>query len=202
MRFYRPMRARDPLLALLFSVGAAVLPVPATAQEYPASIAEEAGQTDGAALPGAGGLLQAPPSVVATPLEPGDVRPPIEPPAAMVQKAIRRAPVVNATVRAAANAAMPAPTRVAAPAAAPAAMRTAYNTGGYVVQPGDTAPRIAQKILGNANRWKELMDYNRIADPNGLRVGQRLLVPTGDAQVSVTQAVPLRAPAGVVAAAP
>jgi len=200
------MRARDPLLALLFSVGAAVLPVPATAQEYPASIAEEAGQTDGASLPGAGGLLQAPPAVVATPLEPGDVRPPIEPPAAMVQKAMKRAPVVNATVRAAANTAMPVAARAAATVAAPAAaladVRVAYNTGGYVVQPGDTAPRIAQKILGNANRWKELMDYNRIADPNGLRVGQRLLVPTGDAQVSVTQAVPMRAASSNVAAAP
>jgi len=197
------MRARDPLLALLLSVGAAVLPVPAAAQEYPAAMSEESGQADGAGLPGTGGLLQAPPKVVATPLENGDVRPPIEPPSAMVQKARSRAPVVASTVRAAAQ--LPAMAPAAAPAAAiarpaaPVMAQAAYGAGGYVVQPGDTAPRIAQKILGNPNRWKELMDYNRIADPNGLRVGQRLMVPTAGAVVNVSLAAPAQAaPAAAV----
>lgn len=191
MRFYRPMRARDPLLALLLSVGAAVLPVPAIAQEYPAAMSDEAETADGAALPGMGGLLQAPPKVVAMPLESGDVRSPIEPPAAMVNKARTRVQASAASVRVAVANGAP---QYAAPAAA-----RGYDAGGYVVQAGDTAPAIAQKLLGNANRWQELMAYNRIADPNSLVVGQRLLLPTAGAIVSVSRPAPVQM---AVAAAP
>lgn len=193
MRFYRPMRARDPLLALLLSVGAAVMPVPATAQEYPAAMSDEAGQADGAALPGMGGLLQAPPKVVAMPLETGDVRAPIEPPAAMVNKARSRVQNTAASVRVAAS-------NGAAQYAAPAAAR-GYDAGGYVVQAGDTAPAIAQKLLGNANRWQELMAYNRIADPNSLVVGQRLLLPSAAGAVRVSRAAPARMAAAAAAPA-
>lgn len=190
MRFYRPMRARDPLLALLLSVGAVVLPVPATAQEYPAAMSDESDQADGAAMPGMGGLLQAPPKVVAMPLETGDVRAPIEPPAAMVTKARNRVPAAAASVRAAAQ-------NNVMQRAAPVVAQASYAAGGYVVQAGDTAPGIAQKILGNANRWKELLDYNRIADPNGLQVGHRLLVPAGGGVINVSRAAEPRVAAAV-----
>ncbi|OQA05698.1 MAG: LysM domain/BON superfamily protein [bacterium ADurb.Bin374] len=193
MRFYRPMRARDPLLALLLSVGAAVMPVSATAQEYPAAMSDEAGQADGAALPGMGGLLQAPPKVVAMPLETGDVRAPIEPPAAMVNKARSRVQNTAASVRVAAS-------NGAAQYAAPTAAR-GYDAGGYVVQAGDTAPAIAQKLLGNANRWQELMAYNRIADPNSLVVGQRLLLPAAAGAVRVSRTAPARMAAAAAAPA-
>lgn len=195
MRFYRTMRARDPLLAFLLSVGAAVLPVPATAQEYPDAMNDESEQADGTSLPVTGGLLLTPPKVVAMPLETGDVRAPIEPPAAMVNKAVNRISVAGASVRAAAQNSV---RQHAVPA-----MAQAYSAGGYVVQPGDTAPGIAQKLLGSANRWQELMSYNRIANPNGLQVGQRLLVPAAQGVINVSQAAApvVRHPVSLSAAA-
>jgi nucleoid-associated protein YgaU len=61
----------------------------------------------------------------------------------------------------------PAPPRAAAPEDA-----SAPDT--YVVQPGDTLSRIAQRELGSARLADELARLNGISDPSSLKVGQVL----------------------------
>jgi LysM repeat protein len=54
----------------------------------------------------------------------------------------------------------------------------AYKT--YVVKEGDGFRKIAKKLLGDENRWKELFELNRdlglVKDENGLRAGQKIAV--------------------------
>lgn len=49
----------------------------------------------------------------------------------------------------------------------------------YVVQPGDTLFRVAEKFYGDSNQWKKLRDANRARiDPDGrIRAGQSILIP-------------------------
>jgi len=53
------------------------------------------------------------------------------------------------------------------------------NGASYTVQPGDTLSGIAQKQLGDANRWPEIFVLNRgiIGDPNRIKPGQVLALP-------------------------
>lgn len=44
----------------------------------------------------------------------------------------------------------------------------------YVVQPGDSLSKIAKKELGDASRWPEIAELNKIKDPNLIRPGQKL----------------------------
>ncbi len=64
----------------------------------------------------------------------------------------------------------PAP-QAAQPPATAAAVRT------YQVRSGDTLGAIAQRLLGNSERWREIAELNGITDPRALRVGQSLRVP-------------------------
>jgi len=45
----------------------------------------------------------------------------------------------------------------------------------YVVQAGDTLPKIAMKVFGDANRWQDLMVLNNIENGNRIFVGQKLI---------------------------
>jgi len=49
----------------------------------------------------------------------------------------------------------------------------------YVVQPGDTLFRVAEKFYGDATHWKRIRDANRTRiDPDGrIRAGQIIIVP-------------------------
>jgi hypothetical protein len=49
----------------------------------------------------------------------------------------------------------------------------------YVVQPGDTLERIAEKWLGGASEWPHLYQANRsrIKDPNRIQPGLKLVIP-------------------------
>lgn len=47
----------------------------------------------------------------------------------------------------------------------------------YVVKNGDSLQRIAERVLRDARRWKEIADLNGIADPYKLRPGQTLKLP-------------------------
>jgi len=47
----------------------------------------------------------------------------------------------------------------------------------YTVKAGDTLSGIAAKCLGDSGKWRLLMELNRLANPNRLRVGQVLQTP-------------------------
>ena len=47
----------------------------------------------------------------------------------------------------------------------------------YTVQKGDTYWRIATKMLGNGQRWKEIEALNPGVDRNELKVGQVIRIP-------------------------
>ncbi len=47
----------------------------------------------------------------------------------------------------------------------------------YVVQPGDTFQGIAQRTLGDANRWSRVAELNPGVDPLRMQVGDRLNLP-------------------------
>ena len=53
----------------------------------------------------------------------------------------------------------------------------------YVVQPGDTLRAIAEEKLGSPEKWKVLAQLNGIDDPNELRAGQKIMIPTDDRTV-------------------
>lgn len=53
-------------------------------------------------------------------------------------------------------------------------------TAVYVTRPGDTLPRIAERLLGDARRWKELRAANKsVASSGPLAPGLKLRIPDG-----------------------
>lgn len=66
----------------------------------------------------------------------------------------------------------PAPAPVPGAPAAPAVIPTTYK-----IRKGDTLSGIAQKLLGDAGRAKEIAQANKIADPNRIGVDQELIIP-------------------------
>ncbi len=48
----------------------------------------------------------------------------------------------------------------------------------YTVQQSDSLKGIAQRVLGDAGRWRELAELNALRDPNKLVPGKRLKLPT------------------------
>ncbi len=59
---------------------------------------------------------------------------------------------------------------------------TGAKAGGskfYTIQSGDSLSKIAQRELGDANRWNELFEANRevIEDPDKIYPGQQIRVP-------------------------
>ncbi|MBN1876502.1 MAG: LysM peptidoglycan-binding domain-containing protein [Anaerolineae bacterium] len=49
----------------------------------------------------------------------------------------------------------------------------------YIVQPGDSLSKIAEKLYGDASRWSEIFEANKdqLANPNMIRAGQELKIP-------------------------
>ncbi len=83
----------------------------------------------------------------------------------------------------------PAPEAPAPEAVAPASVD-------YQVRSGDTLAVIARRLLGDAQRWREIAEANDITNPRALRVGQVLAIPGGNAQAAArAQAAPQAAPA-------
>ncbi len=70
------------------------------------------------------------------------------------------------------------PAKAEAPKPAPPAPAPAPT---YTVQSGDSLSRIAQRALGDGNRWRELFDLNRdqISNPDVIHPGQVLKLPGG-----------------------
>lgn len=50
----------------------------------------------------------------------------------------------------------------------------------YIVQTGDTLPKIAMKVYGDPNRWQDLMVLNNIDNGNRIVVGQKLVTVAGN----------------------
>lgn len=51
-------------------------------------------------------------------------------------------------------------------------------TAVYITRPGDTLPRIAERVLGEAGRWEELLAANKsVAGDGPLAPGLRLKIP-------------------------
>lgn len=50
----------------------------------------------------------------------------------------------------------------------------------YVVKAGDSLSKIAEELLGDADRWREIFEANKdqIDDPNEIREGQELKIPS------------------------
>ncbi len=50
----------------------------------------------------------------------------------------------------------------------------------YVVKAGDSLSTIAEELLGDAGRWKEIFEANEdeIDDPNQIKPGQELKIPS------------------------
>ncbi len=63
----------------------------------------------------------------------------------------------------------------------PVAPTTPPATRVYTVRPGDSLSEIALRLMGSAGRWQQLYELNRnaIANPDAIRVGTVLKVPTG-----------------------
>lgn len=99
-------------------------------------------------------LMSSPPRVVAPALGQTSYRPPVEPP-------------VNV---AASNVA--------------AAVASVTPQSHYVVQAGDTLPKIAMKVFGDANRWQDLMVLNNIENGNRIFVGQKLVTAASNSSAA------------------
>jgi nucleoid-associated protein YgaU len=53
----------------------------------------------------------------------------------------------------------------------------AKNTRHYVVKEGDSLWKIADKQLGNKERFREIIKLNSLDDEDYLKIGQRLIIP-------------------------
>jgi len=63
------------------------------------------------------------------------------------------------------------------------------TVGTYIVQPGDGFWVIADKVLGNAGRWRELAAYNGLSEDHTLHPGDVLKIPGVERPESPQEAV-------------
>jgi nucleoid-associated protein YgaU len=54
--------------------------------------------------------------------------------------------------------------------------RTGEQT--YVVQPGDNLSKISKRFYGDANKYPAIAQANHLDDPDKIKVGQTLVIPT------------------------
>ncbi len=59
-------------------------------------------------------------------------------------------------------------------------MREQEETRTYVVKSGDSLSKIAAELLGDADRWTEILEANKdkIEDPDQIQAGQELDIPS------------------------
>ncbi len=79
--------------------------------------------------------------------------------------------------------AQPAPSK-------PETVSPSQTTRSYQVQRGDTLIKIAQKTLGNGDRWREIALLNNIVDTRDLQVGMTLKIPADSNQPTPAQPAP------------
>lgn len=61
-----------------------------------------------------------------------------------------------------------------------AAASGGQNSRQYTVQPGDTLSKISRQFYGDANQYMKIFEANRnvLRDPNQIKPGQQLVIPT------------------------
>ena len=106
--------------------------------------------------------------------------------------------VLPASARIPSGAASPAKSTGKSPAAKPAATAA---TGTYVVRAGDTLSGIASRLLGDGDRWREIVAANPGLDPKRLLVGKSISVPRGGEPARATPARSTPSKTPVLAAA-
>jgi hypothetical protein len=59
----------------------------------------------------------------------------------------------------------------------------------YTVKSGDTLSKIAKELLGDADRWREILEANKdlIKNPNVIQPGLELDIPVGPATRKATE---------------
>jgi len=94
----------------------------------------------------------------------------------------------------------PTPSPTATPAPTPAqAPTTGTQSVEYIVQSGDTLLRIANRF---GVTTQQIISFNSISNPNLIRVGQRLLIPTSTASAPATVTAPTPTPAATATPTP
>ena len=48
----------------------------------------------------------------------------------------------------------------------------------YIIQAGDSLSSIAQQFLGSSGKWRLIAEANHISNPDRIKVGQKLLIPS------------------------
>ena len=135
MKCFNYLRAKDPVLAAIISMGMIMSAQAIASAQY--NDWEEVGPE---ALSAQQQLMSAPPQIAAKASGQVNYRPPVE-----------------------------------APTVATAKAQNAGIQNEYVVQAGDTLPKIAMKVYGDPNRWQDLMVLNNIDNGNRIFVGQKLI---------------------------
>ena len=135
MKCFNYLRAKDPVLAAIISMGMIMSAQAIASAQY--NDWEEVGPE---ALSAQQQLMSAPPQIAAKASGQVNYRPP-----------------------------------VAVPQVATAKAKNTDIQNEYVVQAGDTLPKIAMKVYGDPNRWQDLMVLNNIDNGNRIFVGQKLI---------------------------
>jgi len=69
-------------------------------------------------------------------------------------------------------------TQTVKPSASPSSTNTQINYVTHVVQPGDNLMKISRKYYYDETKYKKIMEFNEITDPNSIYVGQILRIPS------------------------
>lgn len=98
----------------------------------------------------------------------------------------------------------PTPVGTMPPSGSPGAGAAGTSAGAlgteYAIQTGDTLEGLAQRFMGDRAKWRQIADANPGLNPNALKVGQRIRIPTGGG-ASATPASDAASSGGSVAGA-
>jgi nucleoid-associated protein YgaU len=88
-----------------------------------------------------------------------------------------------------ATTAIPVPATKTVVEAAPASGRE------YTIKSGDTLEGIARTELGDGQRWKQIVEMNPGLDPKSLKIGRKIMLPSGSGASSAAKPASSEAPA-------
>jgi len=58
----------------------------------------------------------------------------------------------------------------------------------HTIEKGETLWSISEKYFNNGTDWKKIAEANNISSPTKLEVGQQLTIPTGEKEITATEA--------------